>query len=72
MWCLAKNAQKLLKNDDRKCSCVPQCIDCNYKEMIIEEQEKSSVQSTWLYKVLCPASADQVHQGDRVPLPGPS
>ncbi|CAH0698422.1 unnamed protein product [Spodoptera exigua] len=38
MWCLAKNAQKLLKNDDRKCSCVPQCIDCNYKEMIIEEQ----------------------------------
>ncbi|XP_022819144.1 pickpocket protein 11-like [Spodoptera litura] len=38
MWCLANNAHKLLRNNDKKCSCVPQCIDCNYKEMTVEEQ----------------------------------
>uniref|UniRef100_A0A2H1VEC8 SFRICE_020734 n=1 Tax=Spodoptera frugiperda TaxID=7108 RepID=A0A2H1VEC8_SPOFR len=38
MWCLAKNAHILLKNDERKCSCVPQCMDSSYKEMTIEEQ----------------------------------
>ncbi|CAH1641967.1 unnamed protein product [Spodoptera littoralis] len=38
MWCLANNAHKLLRNNDKKCSCVPQCMDCNYKEMTVEDQ----------------------------------